>query len=386
MPRSLRTARKSSALRPPGKTTRYESTEYRRIARDRERRLLRRLQRAYANDGLVLYLGAGVSASAGFPAWGELIGGMLEGVLARQAYGGNETYYEKNDLWPWRPETFARALAHSKLASRRPLIMVARLLRNTLKSGLPRAVAGSLYFQSMLGQWLVDDAWVKDYARGKASLDLDLMSSSLINTIAHVSKRRRGTRGIQAIVNYNFDDLVEEVIRQSGTPCTTLAGPGDRRAPQALPSYHVHGVLPLREYMRAMNTPKGWRSRGDFVFSEEQYHRQYSEPFRWSNLIQTSLLGSYDGLFVGLSLEDPNIRRLLDATHRQYPRRRNYAILRRQRPLARAGRNVREVVTNLIETLETDSFADLGVEILWVDDFKKIVPLLRAIAPAGPTE
>ena len=27
---------------------------------------------------------------------------------------------------------------------------------------------------------------------------------------------------------------------------------------------------------------------GDFVFSEEEYHRQYAEPFRWSNLVETS--------------------------------------------------------------------------------------------------
>jgi hypothetical protein len=46
-----------------------------------------------------------------------------------------------------------------------------------------------------------------------------------------------------------------------------------------------------------------------------------------------SLLGRYTGLFVGLSMEDPNIRRLIDVTHRQYPENLNYALLPRKRPL-----------------------------------------------------
>jgi hypothetical protein len=124
--------------------------------------------------------------------------------------------------------------------------------------------------------------------------------------------------------------------------------------------------------------------RGDFVFSEEEYHRQYADPFRWSNLVQTSLLGSLDGLFIGLSLEDPNIRRILDSTHQQYPRRHNYAVLRRQRPLARAGRSVKNVVINLFEQIESESFADIGVSVLWVDDFKDIPKLLRQLTGLPP--
>ena len=116
------------------------------------------------------------------------------------------------------------------------------------------------------------------------------------------------------------------------------------------------------------------------MFSEEEYHRQYAEPFRWSNLIQTSLLGSLDGLFVGLSLEDPNIRRLLDATHRQYPRRRNYAILRRQRPLATAGRSLKQIVINVVEQIESEAFDDIGVSVMWVDRFEDIPWVLREIA------
>jgi hypothetical protein len=69
------------------------------------------------------------------------------------------------------------------------------------------------------------------------------------------------------------------------------------------------------------------------VFSEDEYHAEYSDPYKWSNMTQMSLLGRYPGLFVGLSLEDPNIRRLIDVTHRQYPENANYAILPRKNRL-----------------------------------------------------
>ncbi len=359
----------------------YTSREFRVTANARQNLLIDRLRRRYTDTGIALYLGAGVSASVGFPTWSQLIRSLLSGVLERKALPGSWLDYERTKSWPWRPETIDKAVRAAEFETARPLILMARVLRNHLGHQLPWRVAGALYSQSVIGEWLVDDAWVRQLQRGKATLDPDLMSSALINAIVDLSLPRIGSEGVKAMVNYNFDDLVDEMIRQGGIPCSTIGSPSDRAAPNALPCYHVHGVLPLRAYAKSLRTPLNWkRPRGDFVFSEEEYHRQYAEPFRWSNLVQTSLLGAYDGLFVGLSMEDPNIRRLLDATHRQYPRRRNYAILKRHRPLHHAGRSVKDIVTNLFEDIEANSFIDIGINVIWVDDFKEIPAILKVIA------
>jgi hypothetical protein len=358
----------------------YATPSFQAAAARRQEALLARLRNTYSKHGLVLYLGAGVSASAGFPVWNELVMGMLENVFERKVYGGREGEFEESGSWPWNGKALSKAMAELSLSTRRPVIMLARVLRGYYKKALASRVAGSLYFQSTLGQWLVDDDWSRAFARGTRHLDVDLMSSPLIDAIAHAT-RRGEYAGIRAIVNYNFDDLVDEVIRQRGTDCSTLGGPGDRVRPEALPCYHVHGVVPLRAYVRAIVRRRQHRLlRGDFVFSEEEYHRQYSEPFRWSNLTQTSLLGTHDGLFLGLSMEDPNLRRLLDGVHRQYPERRNYAVLKRTRPLAKARRNVKEVAINMLEDIESDAFADIGVHVVWVDEYDEITTLLRAVA------
>jgi hypothetical protein len=108
--------RRKPTVLPADKRTRYVSTVFREATRAREQRVLRRLQRTFKNDGLALYLGAGVSASAEFPAWRLLIRDMPKQLVTRLAYGGNKTYYEENDLWPWRPETLERAVETLELA------------------------------------------------------------------------------------------------------------------------------------------------------------------------------------------------------------------------------------------------------------------------------
>jgi hypothetical protein len=69
----------------------------------------------------------------------------------------------------------------------------------------------------------------------------------------------------------------------------------------------------------------------NFVFSEGEYHTEYADPYRWSNLPQSGLLGRHKGLFIGLPMQDPHLRRLLAVTHKQYPEIWNYVILTRSR-------------------------------------------------------
>ena len=84
--------------------------------------------------------------------------------------------------------------------------------------------------------------------------------------------------------------------------------------------FHPHGYLPRRGRSYAR------RSR-DIVLSEDDYHSLYSSPYSWANIVQLFLLLGHVALFVGCSLTDPNLRRLLDLVVKVRPSHTHYAFL-----------------------------------------------------------
>jgi hypothetical protein len=121
------------------------------------------------------------------------------------------------------------------------------------------------------------------------------------------------------------------------------------------------------------------KARGNFVFGEEEYFAEYADPYKWSNLTQLRYLGESTGLFVGLSMEDPNIRRLIDVTHRQFPGRRHYVVLPRKQFTSNVLRPSQKILDNLFEQVETTSFENLGVNVIWVGDVKEVPVVIRSI-------
>ncbi len=85
----------------------------------------------------------------------------------------------------------------------------------------------------------------------------------------------------------------------------------DEVNPNDLPIYHVHGYLPQH------STDFDNNSDNLIVFSERAYHTIYADPFSWSNIIQLYTLKENTCLFIGLSITDPNMRRLLDISTRK---------------------------------------------------------------------
>ena len=110
---------------------------------------------------------------------------------------------------------------------------------------------------------------------------------------------------LATIITFNFDDLVEENLKTNFIKYKSIFKEGQRCTPVELPIYHAHGFLP-----RSGNLTKDH----EVVFSEDAYHSQFIDSFSWSNLIQLNHLNQNLCLFVGLSMTDPNLRRLLDVS------------------------------------------------------------------------
>ena len=68
----------------------------------------------------------------------------------------------------------------------------------------------------------------------------------------------------------------------------------------SLPIYYPHGYLPLNG-----------GSVSDIILAESDYQIEATEPYFWGNLIQTQAFGTSTCVFIGTSITDPNLRRLL---------------------------------------------------------------------------
>ena len=108
------------------------------------------------------------------------------------------------------------------------------------------------------------------------------------------------------------------------------------------------------------------------VFSEEAYHSQFIDPYSWSNLIQLNTFSTNICLFVGLSLSDPNLRRLLDISWRRNQRCKHYIIMRKTPQKSRTD----EIATMLFE----QDANSLGLNVIWCSDFSEIPSILSSIA------
>lgn len=351
---------------------------------------------AYIRRGLVLYLGAGVSCSVGLPTWWNLIQSLTVSMMTEQV---DEALIALRKLTPERIAQ-AKLRIHEEVqdgaGADKSILILARSIKNHFGARLPYEVAQAIYrplFQSS-GQ-------VVDILTHGAHQSLEtyppIVQSRLFKAIVSLARAQRDVRGVQAIVNLNYDDLIEEWMREpGGIRCDTLLSGQQPSRDASLPCYHIHGVLPFRRIhelkvdeavdpeAKAAALARVRPIVGNFVFSEDEYHTEYSDPYRWSNMTMINQLGRFSGLFVGLSLQDPNLRRLIDVTHRQYPDIANYAILTRKTPRRGASRSREATLQDLFEKVETDSFADIGVKVIWTDTYDEVPNRIVEICNIDP--
>jgi hypothetical protein len=192
-------------------------------------------------------------------------------------------------------------------------------------------------------------------------------TSAIIDSIVRLSRPQRDGRPLDSIITFNFDCLVEENLSTNGIPNRPIFSEAIKHGSHELPIYHVHGYLP-----RTGQIPADM----ELVFSEDAYHNQFIDPFSWSNLIQLNKLTQNTCLFVGISLTDPNMRRLIDVAWRKNPDKvlSHYMVKR----LPRASeKDVLDEVSKLLE--EQDANA-LGLNVVWIDEFAELPSVLDDIA------
>lgn len=154
------------------------------------------------------------------------------------------------------------------------------------------------------GRYIIDE-----YSKGQPSLPDDFYQdmrnilykrktqSKLIEEIANLVAKK----DVESIISYNYDDLVEQEIRKQKN-CNSVFDKSRPYGKDYLPLYHVHGFIPESK-------KENW---SPIVLGEREYHKVYQESYSWSNVEQLHALCRNVCLFIGLSMKDPNLRRLID--------------------------------------------------------------------------
>src|SRR5207302_3936018 len=84
---------------------------------------------------------------------------------------------------------------------------------------------------------------------------------------------------------------------------------------------HVHGYVPKDK--------PNLEYRHNIILSEDEYHNLYMNSLHWSNHVQYDRFGFSTCLFIGFSMTDPSVRRLMDAAAIGGSNASHFCILRR---------------------------------------------------------
>lgn len=312
--------------------------------------LIKKAQGIIAQGNNVLFLGAGVSMSAKMPSWKDLLKGLM----------GEVKQLKEPTL-----EAFKELSSHVLEECGNSNLIMGRYLQTAISLYDDKAV-----FSGLIQKYLYND---ND-------------TSSLLITLAQIIQQKK----VSEVITYNFDDLLEQNLAKmnliDGVDYTAISKDAEIKGHNTLPIYHVHGIIPQNG---AVDT---------VVFSEEEYHKRYSTAYHWSNVEQLHALTRRHCFFVGLSMTDPNLRRLLDTAQEMNCSNgiNHYAFLKRTQldkycvsDLNKTCKYVhvsdslidkkkQKEIYDLNYSVIENIFLELGVNVIWYEDHEKELPELVA--------
>ena len=354
---------------------------------EKYREPLATLRNAYGANNLSLYLGAGVSVDSGLPSWEHLVAAMYFAALGA-AQGHRELTFAFRNYLLAISEWYLRR-------SNEPMDITARKVR--------------AFYGHDTGEFLMSlrdtlyAAMIEFPGDQAGELPPDFLDRN--TTLRAVRDLCANAEGVSDVVTYNYDNLLELALGDDRRH-QSIWRANQTCSDDTLPCFHVHGCIPLDPH------EKGSDAR-DIIFTEEQFHEAANTSYSWSNIAQLKSMSSTVGLTIGLSLTDRNMRRLLDAVARTPLKSNIFAILRKPRPehfsetdqdwiraraneyqwryseraRMKAADSEYDQVERIIRGVEMADLAwqesvlrELGVEVLWIDDYRQIPELTRAIS------
>ena len=243
------------------------------------------LQEKVLSDKISIFLGSGVSKSAGLPDWEGLLRNICDSFFHHWFFE-----IENNKSTPSDPP-------------------------NNLSIAFTGGISDFNYKQSaLINRFLTNDLLIltqqiKNCIRPidweyllRKSLYFDeefLYKSNLLISLTELVTILKDNLSI--VINYNFDNAFEENLTEKDIKFNISSNSNDLIDTAKLTVLHPHGFIPF----------SGGRKSDQIIISEVDYQDLSNKPLSKENNIQLSSLFSTTCIFVGLSMSDPNLRKLL---------------------------------------------------------------------------
>lgn len=275
------------------------------------------------DNNFSLFLGAGVSMSAKLPSWWSLLDGMMNESKNKQ--------FAENDI-----EEITKICYNSSIVMGRFIRLMQE--RKSNEESYYTCLHNALY-------------------AGK-----DSCNSKLIEEICGLISRRR--HQAKSIITYNFDDVMERALAAQGIDNYPIFGMNQPR--NRFPIYHVHGFIPYNNSEIIKSIP---------VLSEEEYHKVYANSYNWSNVEQIHALSRTMCIFIGLSMTDPNLRRLLDIAIRDSENDARHFVFLPHIEIFNDEKYAEEK-NNEAMRIQKEIFLELGLRVIWYDNYDELPALV----------
>lgn len=328
----------------PKKALVIDAISLRQNEKEREKNkdnLIEKLKIAYKREDVVLFLGAGVSIEAGIPLWSELIKKLLIQMINNKSKDSKLTKDQIEIL---------NKLAYSNKEDS-PLTQV-RYIRTAFEQPDYYELVHKVLYESK-----------------------KKLNTKLLNSIVDICTPRRHHMGVQSVITYNFDDVFESGLKKKKIEYNVVYREADISDYDCLNIYHVHGYLPT-QLGEIINNDM------NLIFSEEDYHKVYRDAYCWSNITQLNAFRDNTCFFIGCSLTDPNLRRLLDVAARQGEMPRHFAIMKKNN-IKVGSDNIEQNLIDIYEKIDMNIresyFRSIGLNIIWINDFEEIPDIINEL-------
>ncbi len=349
---------------------------------------IRQLQGVYEQDGIVLVLGAGVSVGSGIPSWTNLLKKMVT-----KEFDNDEKMFNRLRKRDMSLPAIANLL-QERYHSRKKFV---EATRDALYANFPfyRIGTGKENRGKFL-RYIHEGIWED----GKGNVTKIEPNTTLRAVGAFCTAWKEPERdesgyqrnpNVHAAVTLNMDALLQSYVYALTTKhlIRTVESPSTRYYPDRINLYHMHGFLrfdtrkkdrveeALEEEQKALAVPDA------IILTEQDYYDFFNEPNSMFNYTFLYLLREHSCLFIGLSMDDENIRRLL-----HYSKRERIEALKKKLGNTVSQKKLREMAirhfailarsgNEEVDQARQDTLLPLGVTVLWVDKrFKELPQLL----------
>ena len=142
----------------------------------------------------------------------------------------------------------------------------------------------------------------------------------------------------------------------------------------------LFGIKPILKAVDKIkeDSPIPETGANEYVYLAKAYNKMYAK--NKTNLAQLNFLRERTCLFIGCSLTDPNLRRLLDVATRNNEKPRHYAFLRRNHHFSTKGIDIDALnaYKSIDMNLREKYYSTMGLNIIWIEKYDEIPQILKS--------